>query len=356
MNSPLVLARINAMTGYTPGEQPKGQPVTKLNTNENPYPPSPAVVAAIRDFPFSDLRKYPPPGSDCLIQAATQVYGVPAGRVLAGNGSDELLTMLVRTFAGEGDAIGAMDPTYSLYTVLAEIQGCRYFSVPLRPDFSFPDAETVAEQANEAGCKLFFITRPNAPTGNCYPVESVRRFAQVFQGAVVVDEAYADFAADNCLSLIDELENVLVLRTFSKSYSLAGLRVGLCFAREAIIHALHKVRDSYNVDFIAQRAAAAALLDTAYHAECCAKVKATRVSTVSRLRALGFDCPMSESNFLFARPPAGQVAKELLGKLRQSGFLVRWFDIPGIDNRLRISIGSDAEMEAFFAALEGCLK
>ena len=334
-------ADIEAMEGYTPGEQPKGRTLVKLNTNENPFPPSPKVVEAIRNYPFEELRKYPTPFSDPVRDAAAKVYGLSKNQVIAGNGSDDILTILFRSFVGEGDTVGWLNPSYSLYPVLANIQGGKHLTVDLNDDFSLP--EDLSEQAQ--GSKLFFITRPNAPTGNAFEKVRVKNFISSYQGVVVIDEAYADFCEDNCLDLIDAFPNVVVTRTLSKSYSLAGIRAGLAFSNENLILGMHKVRDSYNVNGLTQEAAAAALLDQEYFESCTKSVLRTRDKTFDALQKMGFDVKPSQANFFFCIPPMD--AQLFTEKVKLGGFLIRYFKMPGIDNFVRISIGSDIEMDQF---------
>ena len=341
---------IEAMEGYVPGEQPKGRVLTKLNTNENPFPPSPKVVEAIRNFPFEELRKYPAPYSDPVREAASKVYDIPADQIIAGNGSDDILTILFRSFVGEGYTVGWLNPSYSLYPVLANIQGGEHLSVDLKDNFALPD--DLAEKAKDS--KLFFITRPNAPTGNAFEKDRLREFIANYDGIVVIDEAYADFCEDNCFDMIDEFPNVIITRTLSKSYSLAGIRAGLAFSNKDIIMGMHKVRDSYNVNGLTQAAAAAALLDQDYFLKNTQVVIETRKKTAKHLQELGFDVKPSEANFLFCIPPIN--AEDFAHKVKEGGFLIRYFNTKGIDNYVRISIGSEQEMNEFLALTESILQ
>lgn len=343
-------ADIEAMQGYTPGEQPKGKKLIKLNTNENPFPPSQAVVDAIRNYPFEELRKYPTPYSDPVRDAASEVYSLKKEQIIAGNGSDDILTILFRSFVGEGDTVGWLDPSYSLYPVLANIQGGEHLTVKLNSDFSLP--EGLAEQAK--GAKLFFITRPNAPTGNAFEKDRLRKFITAFDGVVVIDEAYADFCEDNCIDMIAEFPNVVVTRTLSKSYSLAGIRAGIAMSNETLIFGMHKVRDSYNVNGLTQAAAAAALLDRESFEHNTKAVLATRERTGKTLEQLGFTVCPSQTNFFFCIPPMEAEAFTLA--VREEGFLIRYFSIPGIDQYVRISIGSDAEMDEFLEVTKRILE
>ena len=290
---------VEAMSGYTPGEQPQADRIIKLNTNENPYPPSPRAVEALKNFATDTLRKYPEPFSRPVIDAAVEVFGISDKEVLIGNGSDDILTILIRSFAGEDDTIGWLHPSYSLYPVLAEIQGSKQLYVELNEDFSLPD--DIAIKAME--CSLFFLTCPNAPTANTFDKDRIRNFCKDFSGVVVIDEAYGDFADENCLELFREFDNVVITRSFSKSYSLAGIRVGMAVANEKIISGMLKVKDSYNVNALSQTMAAAALRDQDYFRETVAKIKVTREKTSESLRELGFEVLPSQTNFIFAVPP-----------------------------------------------------
>ncbi|WDE97138.1 histidinol-phosphate transaminase [Lentisphaera profundi] len=341
---------IEAMKGYTPGEQPKGRVLVKLNTNENPFPPSPKVIDAIRNYPFEELRKYPAPYSDSVREAASKVYNIPADQIIAGNGSDDILTILFRSFVAEGNSVGWLNPSYSLYPVLANIQGGEHLTIDLKEDFSLP--ENLAEKAK--GSKLFFITRPNAPTGNAFEKERLRQFVADYDGVVVIDEAYADFCTDNCFDMIDEFPNLIITRTLSKSYSLAGIRAGLAFSNKNLIQGMHKVRDSYNVNGLSQAAATAALLDQEYFLANTAIIIKTRESVEKTLKNLGFDVKPSEANFLFCIPPMD--AEKYTHAVKEGGFLIRYFKTTGIDNYVRISIGSENEMDEFLSLTATILK
>ncbi|MBM4020083.1 MAG: aminotransferase class I/II-fold pyridoxal phosphate-dependent enzyme, partial [Planctomycetes bacterium] len=247
---------IEAMAGYVPGEQPaEGDRAVKLNTNENPYPPSPRVMEALR-VPADRLRRYPDPLANKVRDIVAGMFGLRRENVLCGNGSDELLTLIVRACVGEGEAIAYPTPTYSLYPVLAAVQGARVLEAPTREDFSLP-----VEELERARARLMLLCNPNAPTGVFTPVEAIGRIAARFAGLVVVDEAYVDFASDHAMRLAAERPNVLVFRTLSKSYSLAGLRFGYAVGPPELIAGLEKVKDSYNVDAVSIALAAAALQD-----------------------------------------------------------------------------------------------
>jgi histidinol-phosphate aminotransferase len=344
-------ADIAKMAGYTPGEQPRDRRYIKLNTNENPYPPSPRVAAALRAFDPERLRLYPDPVFDALRHEAVKLLpDITADWILFGNGSDDLLTIAVRTFVDAGGKLACLEPSYSLYPVLAGIQGAECVTIPLTPEFGMPaDAA-----ARAAGCSLFFIARPNAPTGNSFPLEDVRRLCREFKGVVWIDEAYADFAPDNCLELAKEFPNVVVSRTMSKSYSLAGLRLGWCYARPELTAEMMKVKDSYNAGMLQQIAGLAALEDRAYVEACASKICATRDRVAVDLAKLGCQVVPSAANFLFVRTP--KPAEEAFTALRERGILVRYFPGGRTGDFLRITVGTDAEMQALTAAMTEILK
>ena len=336
---------ISRIAGYVPGEQPQGQPLIKLNTNENPYPPSPKVAEALREFDWQRLRLYSEPSAKMVREAAAKVYGVKAGQILCGNGSDDLLTIALRTFVGEGEKLAYTEPSYSLYPVLADLQGAVRQPVALNDAFDLePDAWKQAADA-----KLFIFARPNAPTGTNLDKAAVRAVCENFKGVVWIDEAYVDFSGDNCLSLIDEYPNVVVSRTMSKSFSLAGLRLGIAFANEALIYEMNKVKDSYNVDMISQIVATAALNDMAYMQANAARIRDTRDWLAAELTKIGCKVLPSCTNFLFVetKRPAGKVFQEL----KEARYLVRYFNLPRISQYIRITIGKREDMEGFLKTI-----
>ena len=341
---------INAMTGYVPGEQPApGEKVIKINTNENPYPPSPRVLEALRQAADERLRLYPPPLADAVRARAAALYGFAPEQVLVGNGSDELLALLVCAVVDPGDAIVYPVPTYSLYPVRARVRGAGVVEVPFPEDFSLP--EGLFGRAEP----LVFLCNPNAPTGTLVAQPEVRRLAEGLSGLLVVDEAYVDFAESDCLTLARELENVVVLRTVSKSFSLAGLRVGFAFGPKALIEGLIKVKDSYNVDRLALAGAEAALADVEYMRENVARIKATRSRLTKGLRGLGLDPLPSQTNFVFVRCGRGR-ARRLFAALKARGVLVRFFEEPGTDDALRITVGTDGEIDRLLVELSDILR
>ena len=338
---------IGAMAGYTPGEQPgEGERYVKLNTNENPYPPSPRVLEALRAIDGPRLRRYPDPMANKVRDIVARMFGLARENVLCGNGSDELLTLVMRAFVGEGERLVYPTPTYSLYPVLAEIQGAVAVEVPTGEDFSLP----VAPLARAKG-RAMILCNPNAPTGVFTPVETVGLLAERFPGVVVVDEAYVDFAADHAMTLAATRPNVLVLRTLSKSYSLAGLRFGYAVGPADLIKGLEKVKDSYNCDAVSIELAAAALQDQPWMRANAEKVRSERGRMADRLRILGFHVTPSEANFLLAAVP-NRTGREWYEGLKACGILVRWWNLPRLDDKLRITIGTPEENDALLAAVE----
>jgi histidinol-phosphate aminotransferase len=339
---------IQKMAPYQPGEQPRpGERLIKLNTNENPYPPSPRVLRAVaRAAAGALLRLYPAPRADDFIGSAARLYGVAKRNIIAGNGSDELLAMLFRATLDSGDTVAYPVPTYSLYDTLASIQGARVLRFPLRDDFSIPLDELAQAQA-----RLTIVCSPNSPSGTSTPARHLDQLARRLRGRLlVIDEAYVDFAQENALGLIRRNRNVVILRSLSKSFSLAGMRLGLCFASPPVVEELLKVKDSYNLSRIALAAGAAALADTSWMRRNVARVKRTRARTEALLRQLGFQVPASQANFVLARLPGQNLAVVARG-LRRAGILVRYFSTPLLADTLRISIGTDVEMAALFKAL-----
>lgn len=340
---------IAALDGYVPGEQPKDRSYIKLNTNENPYPPSPAVAAALAEFATQNLRLYPDPVATDLRAAAAEAFGVPADWILCGNGSDDLLTIAVRTYVDQGGTLACPDPTYSLYPVLAGIQGAETVRIPLDQEFCEP--RDLAAQAE--GASLLFLARPNAPTGLCCPRSFVESLAREFTGIVWVDEAYADFADDNCLDLVARHPNLIVSRSLSKSYSLAGLRLGFAVARPEQLRQMMKVKDSYNVGMLVQILGKAALDDRQTAMQQCQRVRDTRERLSRHLTELGFSMLTSSANFVFARPPVD--AAHLQADLKTNGILIRHFPGPRTADYIRITVGTDREIDEFLRAIKRLL-
>lgn len=339
---------IVAMSGYVPGFQPDDAASwIKLNTNENPYPPSPRVVAAILAEVGSDgssLRTYPSATSQKLREVAAKLYGFDPSWIIMANGSDEVLNNLIRACAGQGQDIGYVHPSYSYYSTLAEIQGANVCIYGLSESFRI---EAFPEYYHG---KVFFLTTPNSPLGFAYPPSYIEELAQNCAGLLVIDEAYADFADWNALELVRKYENVVVTRTLSKSYALAGMRLGLAIARPDIIAALDKIRDHYNLDRLAQAACVAALEDQTYFREMCGRIIATRQWFTSELSTIGYSVIPSQGNFVFASPP-DKNGKRVYDALFERKILVRLLSDPLLLHGLRISIGTREQMELTLLAL-----
>ena len=331
---------INTMTGYTPGEQPQVHNLIKLNTNENPYPPAPAVQDLLRNFDYATLRLYPEPTADTLRTVIAGLLNVKVENLLIGNGSDDILTIAFRCFCDGERALACPTPTYSLYPVLAELQGARCLTVPLDDDFELPD--NFLERVK--GANLLVLARPNAPTGNAFRKNGVARLCEEFSGVVLIDEAYVDFADDNCLDLAMKYPNVILSRTMSKSYSLAGARLGYAVAHPETIAGMMKMKDSYNVNRLTQQVALAAFRDQIYLRQTVKTIIATRDRLTAALRQLNFRVLPSETNFLFAEPP-DQDGRRYFEFLRQKNIFVRYFNAPRTASFVRISIGTDAEID-----------
>lgn len=337
---------IDRMDGYVPGEQPKIDNLCKLNTNENAFPPSPRVKRAIAEFDWERLRRYPDPMADALRDRIAREFGVERANVIAGNGSDDILTMVFRCFTSPDLPLACLSPTYSLYTELAKMQGARAIEIPLEPGtFALPG--DLLERVKEAN--LLIIARPNAPSGNSFPRETMREICRKFDGIVFIDEAYADFADDNCMEFAKKFDNVIVSRTFSKSYSLAGLRLGFAVGHPELIAGMFKVKDSYNLDRLTQTLGFAAFDDREYLAECCEKVKAIRREFSQELEAFGFRVVPSQTNFVFTSPP-DRDGERCFKELRNRAIIVRYFGGPATREYVRITIGTREEMARVLAA------
>jgi histidinol-phosphate aminotransferase len=332
---------IAAMTGYVPGEQPKDPTIIKLNTNENPYPPSPKVYSSLRKAINGALRLYPEPLSNSLRAAAAAAYGLQPSNIIAGNGSDELLSMLLRCFVGPGDRVAFPQPTYTLYDTLVEIQAGVRATVDFPEDFSLP----VTLGAQNAA--LTFLCNPNAPSGTLVPLAEIEKLARAVSGILVVDEAYIDFAASegaSSIPLIQQIPNLIVLRTFSKAFSLAGMRIGLAFAPEEIISGLMKVKDSYNLNRLSLVAATAALQDMAWMSRNAQRIQKGRKKLSAALKRFGYRVYPSQANFILARK-AGENQKPIYEELKRRKILVRYFDADGLRDCLRITIGTPKEVQ-----------
>lgn len=332
---------------YTAGEQPKDQPYIKLNTNENPYPPSPKAIAALSGA-AERLRLYPDADASALCAALAKQNGLEPNQVFCGNGSDEVLGLAFAAFFA-GKKLFAPDISYSFYPVYAQLFGADYVTVPLKKDFSV-DVPGLMQDGPVV------LANPNAPTGRLLPLEQVRRLArhtQAYGQVLLVDEAYAAFAPENALPLLKEFDNLLIVRTFSKSHGLAGLRVGYALGSPELINALNRVKNSFNsypVDCLAQAASLAAVEDTAYYDDVIARICLTRDYTAQELRKLGFEVLPSATNFLFVKADDAN-AGFIKDQLKAQGILVRHFNAPRIAPYLRISIGTPEDMQAVVAEL-----
>jgi histidinol-phosphate aminotransferase len=339
---------IDAMTGYVPGEQPAvGSKIIKLNTNENPYPPSPHAMAALQDISAEALRRYPDPFAREFCRAVSDALGVPADWVIVGNGSDDVLNILVRA-CGEGAArpLAYPMPTYVLYRTLAAMQPAQVVEIPYPADYRLPIAELVAAQA-----AITFIASPNSPSGHAVPLADLRTLAGQVKGILAIDEAYVDFAEYSAQPLVQEFENVILLRTLSKGYGLAGLRMGFGIAQPSLLAGLFKVKDSYNIDAVATAVGTAAMRDQAYKHDCAEKVKASRVKLFTELKNLGFTVLPSQTNFLLATVPPGMDAGQTYLRLKGLGILVRYFNEPGLTDKLRITVGTEEQNQTLLEAL-----
>ena len=339
---------IAAMEAYGPGFQPADiASWIKLNTNENSYPPSPKVVEAILNELGTDgsrLHTYPPASSQLLRETAGELYGFDPSWIIMANGSDEVLNNLIRAFVSEGEEIGYVHPSYSYYATLAAVQGARVKTFGLTADFR------IAEFPERYEGKLFFLTSPNAPLGPAFSLDYIEELAQRCTGVLVLDETYADFAGEHALELLHRYENIVITRSLSKSYALAGMRLGLAIARPAVIAALDKIRDHYNLDRLAQAACVAALRDQPYLLNICSTICRTREWFSERLRLIGYDVIPSRGNYVFVSPP-DRDGRRVYEELYERKILVRHFSDPLLIHGLRISIGTREEMEAVRTAL-----
>ena len=393
----LVRPLVENLRAYVPGEQPKIKGLIKLNTNENPYPPSPKVIEAVKAAVDDRLRLYPNPTADLVRERLARLHGCGIENIIVGNGSDELLALATRGFvepsvrgkaANSRSLIQFFTPSYSLYPVLAAIHGAEVNPVPLAEDYSiligtpqmppcgadlrsagsrnlrFRGRPPISEQSSgisertrktwKSDAALTFITTPNAPSGRGYSTAELDALCQSHQGVIILDEAYVDFARENAMSLALKYPHVIVARTFSKAYSLCFQRIGYFVGHPALIAALHKIRDSYNVNGLGQVAAAATLADLSYYRTNFKRVIATRQRLTDELTGFGFTVAHSQTNFIFCKPPQFP-AETWLQRLRDKKVLVRWFKQPEIKDFLRITIGTDAEADALLRAIRKIL-
>lgn len=337
---------MRAVPGYVPGEQPApGRRVVKLNTNENPYPPSPRVREALAASLGADLRLYPDPSARRLRERASALYGCPVDGIAVGNGSDELIGLLVRAIVDPGAAVAFPVPTYSLYETVVALHGARRVEIPFPDDWTLP-----VEALARTGAPLTFVCNPNSPSGTAASLADLEALARMAGGVVVVDEAYVDFGDVHALPLLGRLPNVVVLRTLSKSFALAGLRVGFAFGHPDLLAGLQTLKDSYNVGRLPQVAAEAALEDVEHMRAAAGRIRATRERLARALAALGYRVPPSAANFVLAVRP-GVDQGPVAAALAERGILVRHFATPRLRDALRITVGTDEEIDLLLGAL-----
>lgn len=342
-----VRENVRAMHGYAPGEQPAaGTRIVKLNTNENPFPPSPRVLDAIREIDGETLRRYPHPLGQRFREAAAKLWNVDADQILCGNGSDDILTVATRTFIPPGGTLASAEPTYSLYPILAALEGAQHVGVPWLDGYQLPIDALVATNAD-----AIYLANPNAPTGTIVSFDAISDLAKAFGKLVLVDEAYADFWGQSAIDLVARHENIVVSRTLSKGYGLAGLRFGYAVGQAHVIDEMMKVKDSYNVDAISVCAATAAIEDQAYAQENWQRVRDELKRVSHELTRLDFDVLPSHANFLLANVPGGD-GKAFYNGLKQQGILVRYFDKPGLRDKIRITIGTMQENDAMLGVIK----
>jgi histidinol-phosphate aminotransferase len=367
----LIRPLVHKLYPYVYGEQPKIKGLIKLNTNENPYPPSPKVLAAVKAAVDGRLRLYPNPTAQALREKLAKLHGCHADNIIVGNGSDELLALATRAFVepvgtvrrvvrssrrdDSATVVQYFTPSYSLYPVLAEIHGARKHPVPLKPDFSLPSvAELKRDGIWKFDAALTYVTTPNAPSGHGYKTSELEKLCRAQKGVVILDEAYVDFAEENAMKLALKYPHVIVARTFSKAYSLCFQRVGYFVGHRNLIAALHKIRDSYNVNGLGQVGAVATLGDLNYYRANFKKIITTREWLSRELTMLGFRVFPSQTNFILVQP-LRFTAREWLKKLRAEQILVRWFSFPEVKSNLRITIGTPVEARALVKAARNIL-
>lgn len=363
MRKSLIRPLIEGLKPYVPGEQVIVPGLVRLNTNENPYPPAPAVLDTVKAAVDGRLRRYPNPTADALRVKLAALHGCKKENILVGTGSDEVLELAVRTYVDaltdgadrSGCTVQYFTPSYSLYPVLAEMSGVVKNEVPLLPDFDIPSVEKLkADGVWDFNAALTFVTTPNAPTGQGYTTAALEKLCAAQKGVILLDEAYADFAEENAMSLATKYPNVLVARTFSKAYCLCFQRVGYCVGSEELVGAMHKIRGSYNVNGLGQIAAEATLEHLDYYRSNFERIKKTRSQTLEWLAGHGFRTRPSQTNFIFVKPPK-VAAKRWYELYKEQNVLVRWWAQPDVTEYLRISIGSEEEMTRFREVTEAIL-
>ena len=334
---------IEQMAGYTPGFQPKQADAVKLNTNENPWPASPNVLEAIGDLTAENLQKYPEATGDTFRNAAAAVLGIESENIICTNGGDDLLTLCFRAFCDAGRPVAYAQPTYSLYPVLAQIQDCEPIEIQR-------DADGSLDELARINAPLTIVCNPNAPTCEMLSIDSLAQLAEKLTGVLLIDEAYVDFADDNGIRLIKDFDNVIILRSMSKGYSLAGLRFGFGVAQKPLIDGLMKIKDSYNADVVALTAATAAISDQPYLKSNVEKIKSERDRLTQQLRQMGFEVPDSQTNFILVQSREKN-AEDIHEKLKQKNIYIRYFALPGLGDKLRITIGTPQQNDKLLAAL-----
>jgi histidinol-phosphate aminotransferase len=340
---------IEKIKGYEPGFQPKSVDIIKLNTNENPYLPSPQAIEVLSKINVEQLRRYPDPVGTAFREAAAEIHGASPENIMCCNGGDDLLTIAFRAFCDENRPVAYPVPTYSLYPVLANLQNCKAFEVPFDHEFNLP------VELTKTGAALTIVCNPNAPSGSFISVGELASLADELSGVLLIDEAYVDFADENCAGLAKDFDNVIILRSMSKGYGLAGLRFGYAIAPADLISGLMKVKDSYNVDAVAIAVATTAIKDQEYFRQTTEKVKKARELLTEQLRALKFEVPRSYSNFVLAETKLCP-ARVIYDKLVQRNIYIRYFDLPGLENKLRITVGTEEQNDKVILALKEIIK
>jgi histidinol-phosphate aminotransferase len=335
---------IEQMAGYVPGFQPKSENVIKLNSNENPWPASPKVFEAISKLTPLDLQRYPQAGGDDFRVAAASILGVHSENIICTNGGDDLLTICFRAFCDADRPVAYAQPTYSLYPVLANLQGCPQIEIER-------DENGSLEELAKINAPLTIVCNPNAPTCDFIQVEKLGDLAGQLSGILLIDEAYVDFAEDNTIRLIKDFDNIVILRSMSKGYSLAGIRFGFGIASAALIDGMMKIKDSYNVDAVALAAATAAITDQSYLKENVDKILNERKRVIEQLRSMGFEVGDSQTNFILAQYCNGN-AKDIYQKLTQRDIYIRYFELAGLGDKLRITIGTPEQNDRLLAAIK----
>ncbi|SFU68451.1 histidinol-phosphate aminotransferase [Clostridium sp. DSM 8431] len=342
---------IEALEEYIPGFQPdlNDPEVIKLNANENAYPPSPKIEEVIKNMDINKLRIYPKAMSDDLRKAIASVYKTDFNQVFCGNGSDEIISLIMKVFLEEGGTVVAPYPTYTVYKACANIEGVDCEFVDVNDDFTI-DVDKLLKAKSEA----IFLANPNAPTGILLSIEKIKYILDNYDGLVVVDEAYMDFCDEDAtmIKYINDYSNLVVMRTMSKSYSLCGARLGYCFADKRLIRYLDKCRDSYNINYMTQIVASAAVLDEEYHLKIIDKIKENRKYLFEKLEEMNFKCIPSQTNFILCTPSGNKSAKEIMEGLKKYKIYIRYFESRNLSDKLRITVGTKEEIDKLIKAMK----